>query len=197
MDAERREARRRKILDQSGSRMDRILQTGGVSKEPALDGYKPSKVFDESQSNGSFENNNYTGIGENLSYDAADKGLKLTKLRFYECPRLCTAFALGAIMRLIFAFGMDIMPQNIAVPFIVHELIYELHDYWKVRHLSAQRWPRHGYVVDFFIFSFGFPEPVTYGIGVAMDVGFRLMNDAVLMLSSFIVTHTMCEYFAK
>lgn len=37
-----------------------LIFVGGVTKEPALDGYKASKIFDESQSNGAFDNNNYT-----------------------------------------------------------------------------------------------------------------------------------------
>jgi len=190
---ERREARRRKILDNADKRMQKILmnEDGKLRQEPGLeDGpYRniseqqipPAPTADEANSVLSPSRDQRTMPVRTWNDQA------LAENKPFERPRVVLAAVLGALMAIILN-AIASCTGNIIVPWIIYEFCMESLFYYVAAHMHHMPpYPSHGHVVNT-LQAFGASERWVRIGGRLAEMISRILDDTVTMLLVLLIT---------
>jgi len=200
---ERREARRRKILDNADKRMQKILtsEDGKLRQEPGLeDG--PYRNISEQQNPAAPKAEDASSL-TSPSRNAATAKLSsedqrtmpvhtwndqaLADNKPFERPRVVLAAILGALMAIILN-AIASRTGNIIVPWVIYEFCMESLFYYVAAHMHHMPpYPSHGHVVNT-LQAFGASERWVRIGGRLAEMMSRILDDTVTMLLVLLIT---------
>uniref|UniRef100_A0A914WPN5 Uncharacterized protein n=1 Tax=Plectus sambesii TaxID=2011161 RepID=A0A914WPN5_9BILA len=169
---ERRERRRRKVLENSESRINRILSTEGEEKRqaPMMEGgdFQSSKLARSGNNlsplaaTNTSTNNNNNNDSQLTSewYDEMGVPQFESDMPWFVRERVITSAIVGVLLRVCLLIGLF---NNALLPWLIFHASLELYN----RRFSINRkpcgYPTHGYIVNTALYL-GFSEPtVVYG----------------------------------
>jgi len=199
---ERREARRKKILDNSSTRINKIFGVEGKNEPGIEDGNpylrvtrsaaaklatSPSAVEKEPGLGFILEKNGSNGTAldeeQKMTFTPTSREAYFREGRkmWFSRRRIQAAAVLGVLMR--FWLMLNIYPY-IFIPWLLYQIILEL-VHTRSKHAL---YPPHGHLVDILLYLGTSQKLVRIGGRIA-DVVTRVLDDSVVMFLCFFVVH--------
>ncbi|KAH7695587.1 hypothetical protein AAVH_37351, partial [Aphelenchoides avenae] len=147
--AARRERRRQKILAQAESRISRILSGPDGDEErvaPAMEGGPLPRIVNFGANEDASEVTPSSAEPSPADLSASEAEIQYKLPEYFSLPqtRVYVAVAVGVLLRLAVSLGLL---ENVVLPWAVGYLSYELLMFRQ----KKLNYPKHGYLVNFFL----------------------------------------------
>uniref|UniRef100_A0A914DFL0 PRA1 family protein n=1 Tax=Acrobeloides nanus TaxID=290746 RepID=A0A914DFL0_9BILA len=178
--AERRDRRKKKILENAEQRINAILKgPDGIENRPApvIEGepISPSSG-DESQRTISFEDTEEVQAKNEIHY------MEPLYFEFVNQNRQIAFFA-GIFLRILVLIGVL---TNVVWPWILGCTTFEIFVFQK----KKVRYPKHSYAINFLSYS-GLTEENVLIIGLMMDILYEILLNSVIAVFAFLSLHAL------